>query len=143
MNFITNELLHQTGVVYTAAGTSTLTSAAVDMAGYEGAVCFAKFGTAAADNTLKAQQSSDDGSADAYADLLGTSVGVGASDETVFLDIKKPRERYLKFLALRGTSTTLEYMIVFKYGARSLPVDNTTAGTIHGEQHVSPAEGTA
>lgn len=125
------------------AGTSTLTSDAIDTAGYEGIFVLAKFGTAAADNTLKAQQSSDDGDADAYADLAGTQVGVGASDELVWLRIHRPRERYVKILALRGTSTTLDALFVFAYGARSQPVDNTVAGTIHGESHVSPAEGTA
>jgi hypothetical protein len=45
--------------------------------------------------------------------------------------------------ALRGTSTTLEWCVALKFGAHSMPVDNTVAGTIHGEAHVSPAEGTA
>lgn len=127
----------------TSAGTSTLTSDAIDTAGYEGILAIAKFGTAAAGNTLKAQQSSDDAASDAYTDLEGTSVGVGSSDEIVWLEIHQPRERYLKVLALRGTSTTLDSLIVLGYGPRDLPVDNTVAGTIHGESHTSPAEGTA
>lgn len=144
MDFLSN-LAAITGgaLATTTAGTSTVTSSAIDMAGYENVICIAKFGTAAADNLLKAQQSSDDGSTDAYSDLEGTSVGVGSSDEIVWLDIKRPAKRYIKFLALRGTSTTLDAGIVLRYGSRLLPVDNTTAGTIHGDQFVSPAEGTA
>ena len=128
---------------HTTAGTSDVTSTAVDMAGYEGALFLSSFGTAAANNTVKLQQSSDDAAADAYADLLGTSVASGTSDEDVWIDIYQPRERYLKFIGLRGTSTTMESMWVIQYGARSVPVDNNTTGTIVGEVHVAPAEGTA
>jgi len=143
VKFLSSEALITSALATTTGGTSTVTSSAIDMAGYEGALCIVKFGTAAAGNTLKAQASSDDAVADDYTDLEGTSVGVGASDEIVWLDIKAPRKRYLKFLALRGTSTTLDAGFVLRYGARQLPVDNTTAGTIHGEAHLSPAEGTA
>lgn len=144
MNFLSSVSAITGGALATTSGgTSTVTSSAIDMSGYENVICIAKFGTAAADNLLKAQQSSDDAATDAYSDLEGTSLGVGASDEIVWLDIKRPAKRYIKFLALRGTSTTLDAGIVIRYGAREMPVDNTTAGTIHGEQHVSPAEGTA
>jgi hypothetical protein len=44
---------------------------------------------------------------------------------------------------LRGTSTTIDWGIAIPYAARKKPVDNTVAGTIHGELHASPAEGTA
>ena len=126
---------------HTTAGTSTVTSSAVDMQGYTCAVFVTSFGTAASDNTFTIQSSSDDGSADAYTDLTGTQVGVSTSDEDVWEDICRPRERYLKIKADRGTSSTLESIWVIQYGARSLPQDNTTAGTIHGEQTNSPAEG--
>lgn len=125
------------------ANTTTITSAAVDMAGYDGALFFTSFGTADATNTCKLQQSSDDASTDAYSDLEGTSVASGTSDEDVWIDITNPGKRYLKFLGLRGASSTLESMWVIQYKARSLPVDNTTSGTIVGEQFNGPAEGTA
>lgn len=140
-------LLSRTKVIesspYTTAGTSDVTGVAIDMAGYEGVMFIANFGTAAADNTILLHQSSDDASADAYTEVLGTQVGVGASDEIVVLDVYRPRERYVKCIAERGTSSTLEGVIAIQYGPRSLPVDNTVAGTIHAEQHASPAEGTA
>lgn len=128
---------------HSTAAASNVTGTGVDMADYTGVLFVAKFGTAASDNTLKAQSSTDDGSADAYADLEGTLVGVASSDEVVFLDITNPRERYVRPIGMRGTSSTLEGIWAFRYGKRSLPEDNTTAGTIHGEQHNSPAEGTA
>ena len=128
---------------HSAAATSAVTSDAVDTAGFEGVCFLTSFGTAAADNTLKAQQSSDDAVADAYADLLGTSVASGSSDEDVWIDIYRPRERYVKVVAARGTSSTLESIWAILYGAANQPVDNTTTGTIIGELSISPAEGTA
>lgn len=128
---------------HSTAATSAVTSDAVDTQGYRAALFFTSFGTAAADNTVKLQQSDDDAVADAYSDLEGTSVASGTSDEDVWIDIIKPRKRYLKFVAARGTSSTLESMWVLLYNPLALPVDNTTSGTIIGETTVSPAEGTA
>ncbi len=130
------------GAATTAAGTSTVNGATIDTQGFEGVLFVIKFGTAAADNTIKAQQGAASNLSDA-ADLAGTSVGVGASDELVWLDIHKPLERYVRCVALRGTSTTIDGCFAFLYGPSTKPTDNETAGTIHGELHVSPSEGTA
>lgn len=128
---------------HSTAATSTVTSAALDTQGYGGAWIFSSFGTAAADNTVKVQQSDDDGSTDAYSDLLGTSVASGTSDEDVWVDVKRPAKRYLKLVAARGTSSTLESIWAILYNPTNVPVDNTTSGTIIGEAFVQPAEGTA
>lgn len=143
MDFLSNEALIAASIATTGAGTSPVTSSAIDMAGYENVFVLVKFGTAAANNVLKAQQSSDDAATDAYSDLEGTASGVGSSDELVWIDIKRPSKRYVKIIATPGTSSTIDAGISFRYGARQLPVDNTTSGTIYGEQFVSPAEGTA
>ena len=130
---------------HTAAGTTDVTSDAVDMSqdGGYGGVCFiGSYGTAAAGNKPHAEQSSDNGSADTFADLLGSEVGVGSSDEEVMLDVSQPQERYVRSVWARGTSSTLESIYAILYNPRVVPVDNTTAGTIHGELHVAPAEGT-
>jgi len=124
------------------AGTGDVTTSSVDMAGYRDVIFFSSYGTAAANNTPHAQQSSDDGVGDAYADLAGTAVGVGASDEDVWLRISRPQERYVRTIWERGTSTTLGDIWCIRTGARSYPQDNTIANTIHGEGHVAPAEGT-
>lgn len=124
----------------TAAGTTAVNSASVDMANYEGVLFITRFGTAASNNTLEAAQSTDDSS---FADLVGTSITSGSSDEIVWLDIFRPLERYVRVEAARGTSSTLESIVAIRYGPRKQPVDNTTTGTIVGEAHVSPAEGTA
>lgn len=128
---------------HTTAGTSAVTTDAIDTYGYGGVLILSSFGTAASGNTVKAQSSSDDAAADAYADLEGTSVSSGSSDEDVWIDIKKPRERYIKGVFARGTSSTLESVWAILYDPVSLPVTNSTTGTIIGEENVSPAEGTA
>lgn len=139
---LSNAVLIKSALATTAAGTSTVTGATLDMQGYEGVLFIAKFGTAATDNQLKAAQGAASDMSDA-ADLLGTLVGVGASDELVWLDLFRPEERYVRVLALRGTSSTLDWGVALLYGASKEPVDNTVAGTIHGELHISPIEGTA
>lgn len=128
---------------YASANTTDVTSASVDMLGYEGVVFLTSYGTAAANNLMHAEQSSDDGSLDGFSDIEGTSVGVSTSDEDQWLEIHRPGKRYLRVVCARGTSTTLENIWAIQYGARSQPVDNTVAGTIHGELSVTPAEGTA
>lgn len=125
---------------HTAAGTTAVNSTGVDMAGYEGVLFVTSFGTAASGNTLEAAQSADDST---YNDLAGTSVTSGTSDEDVWIDVYRPIDRYVRVEAARGTSSTLESIWAIQYGGRVQPVDNTTSGTIIGEAHVSPAEGTA
>ena len=126
---------------YADAATSAINSASVDMSGYTGVLFIASFGTAAANNTMNAAQGADD-SAD-WEDLTGTSVASGASDEDVWVDVYRPTDRYVRAEIARGTSTTLEAIWAIQYGPRKAPVDNTTTGTISGEVHASPAEGTA
>lgn len=128
---------------HSTAATSTITSAALDTQGYGGAIIFSSFGTAAADNTVKAQYSDDDAVTDAYSDIAGTSNTSGTSDEDVWVDIKRPAKRYLKAVFARGTSSTLESIWAILYNPTNVPVDNTTSGTITGETFVQPAEGTA
>lgn len=125
---------------HTAAGTTAINSSSVDMADYEGVLFLTSFGTAATDNSVNAAQSSDDSTFD---DLLGTKTGATASDEDVWLDIYMPGDRYVRLEAVRTTSSTLESIWAIQYGAKKQPVDNTTTGTIIGEAHASPAEGTA
>lgn len=129
---------------HSGAATSAVDSDAVDMAGFDGVIFLTSFGTAAANNTLKAAQSADSaGSPDDFSDLANTSVSSGTSDEDVWIDIYRPRKRYVRVTAARGTSSTLESIWAIQYRGRKAPVSNVLAGTIVGEAHVSPAEGTA
>jgi len=132
---------------HSAAGTSPITSSAIDMdqdGGYDGALIFTSFGTPATNNVMKAQQSDDDGSSDAYSDLLGSQTIPGASDEDVWIEVFRPTKRYLKVIATPGTSSTVESIWALLYGARDTNnVTNQVTGTIIGTQLISPAEGTA
>lgn len=132
-----------------AAGTSVITpSAGIDMAGFDGCMFAVSFGTitAGAVTSIKVQQSSDDGVADAYSDLEGTSQTVADDDDNqVFLvDVFKPRKRYLKVIVSRATqNAVLDGILAMQYAPRVRPTtqDATTVGGT--EVHASPAEGTA
>ena len=128
---------------HSAADTASVACTGVDMAGYDGVLFLTSFGTANANNVLKVQQSSDDGSSDAYDDLLGTSVASGSSDEDVWYDLTRPGKQYVRPYVVRGTSSTLESVWAVQYKARAKPITNSVSGTIIGEQGNALAEGTA
>lgn len=125
---------------HTAAGTSTITSDSVDLQseGADAVLFLTSFGTPAADNILKAQQSADAFAADT-ADITGGAVVPGASDDTEFSDIISPSKRYTRASCARGTSSTLETIYALLYRKRELPVNNTVSGTIAGVTVNQPA----
>lgn len=129
-----------------AAGTSAITSSAIDMAGYDNCCFLVPLGAivSGAVTSLKLQQSSDDGGSDDYTDVTGTSITIADTDDDKlkYLDVKRPGKRYLKLVISRATqNATVGGIIAIQYGARSRPV---TQGTnVAGEQHASEAEGTA
>lgn len=131
-----------------ASGTAARYSSGVDFANIEWAIFIVKMATIAAGgtNSLKLQQSSDDASADAYADLEGTGVTVAADDDNqVFvLAIEKPRERYVRlYVSKDGSNACAESAVVVTGGGRTLPDLASVADAVTAEWHVSPAEGTA
>lgn len=139
-NLLTSGKLTLVSGLSTAA-TTAVNGTAVDMAGYSSVMFFGRYGTAAADNLLHVEGSTA-ASTGPFEDLTGTSVGAGASDETQAIEIVRTKYRYLRPVADRGTSTTVIGMWALQHGARSYPVDNTVAGTIHSEISVSPTTGT-
>jgi hypothetical protein len=139
MNLFTEDVKITKVEAYAAANTTDLTSDSVDMAadgGYD-AVCFvAVYGTAAADNLIHAETSPDDST---FTDITGSEPNdAGASSEIQFVDVISPAARYVRCVAVRGTSTTLENIIAYRYKLRDKPADNKTAGTIEGEQLIAP-----
>jgi len=133
-----------------AAGATDITDAAgVDVAPGESVTFIFDFGaiTANAVTSVKAQQSSDDGSADAYADLAGSKVTVADSDDDhlVILEVVKPQERYVKPFVSRATqNAVLNGIWAVVTGVKNVPVTQPTASVIAAsKQLVSPAEGTA
>ena len=128
---------------HSTADTTAVTSDGVDMTGYDAVLFLTSFGTANANNTVEIAQSDDDGSTDAYSDVTGTKVASGASDEDVWIDLQRPQKKWVRLEVARGTSSALESIWAIQYKARAVAVDNTISGTIVGEQHHSPAEGSA
>lgn len=115
----------------------------VDMEGYEGVIFVAVFGTSAADNGLKVQQDTTSDHSDDPQDLAGSQVLLDGTEETAIIDVYRPRERYLRPIGVRGTSTTIASIVAIKYGAAKQPVDNDADTDNSAETHISPAEGTA
>lgn len=131
-----------------AAGTSDLTSSAIDTAGWDGVKIYTAFGTitAGAVTSVKLQQSSDDGVADAYADLVGSSVPVAdsRSNDVVVHDIYRPKERYIKAVIDRGTqNAVVDGVWAVLYTNRKQPTTDDSATVVARKVLISPSEGTA
>lgn len=127
---------------HTAAGTSDVTSSIVDTAGYRGVVFFTSVSTANSTNTIKVQQNTANQTT-GMADLVGTSVTSGSSDEDLIVEIHSPQERYLQVVVARGSSTTCESIWAALYGGDDKVSANSVSGTQIAELHNAPAEGTA
>lgn len=128
-----------TTVAPVATGTSTITGAALDMAGFDGALFIVRLGSPATNNNLRIQQC--DTSGGSYADLAGTLVGNHATDNPLIVDIVRPREQFLKYQVTRGTTTTIDIVTIIQYRTRSGPT--TQPSGTQAEKWIAPAEGTA
>jgi len=127
-----------------AAGVTTVNSDVVDTQGFDGCLFTVHFGAilATAVTSIKAQQGTLADGSD-MADLAGTSVPVADTDDNAlkFLEIKKPRERYLRCVVLRATAnSTIDSIDAELYGPGLKPT--THAAEVAGETHHNPAEGT-
>jgi len=127
------------------AAATDLAGAIIDMAGFEGCMIVVTFGviTSGAVTTIKAQQGAEPAMGDA-ADLEGTSQTIADDDDeqTFYIDIYKPMERYLRLYTDRATqNAVIASATYYKYGAKDTPV--THSAGVSGETHVSPDEGTA
>lgn len=135
------------GTNYTgAAGTTDLTSEAIDTAGAEGVRLVTGFGaiTAGAVTSVKVQQC--DTSGGTYADLAGSSITVADTDDNkvAVSDIFRPTKRFIKVVQDRGTqNAVIDFLLAELYFPKAVPATDDTASVISTEKHVSPAEGTA
>ncbi len=127
-----------------AAATTAITSDAVDMQGYD-ACCFTvAYGAIAstATNSVKVQQSSDDGASDAYSDIADSTVTVADDDDNqwVVVDVIQPTKRYLKVVATRGVATAVvDGIFAQQYKAKTGPVTQPTT-VVDVQTLLSPAE---
>ena len=120
---------------HTANGTDAVTSAELDMAGFKHVAFVTSFGTAAANNLITMHQGSVSGTVAATVALKAS----GTSDEDVILDVKNVTARYLKLVASRGTSSTLESIWAVQYGSDDKAVTNAVRGTSAVGQFNAPA----
>jgi hypothetical protein len=122
----------------TATGTSAISGAILDMAGYDAVMWIARLGSPAANNNLRAQQDTDPAGG-TMADLAGTLV-THATNNVLMLDLQRPLERFVRCQITRGTSTTIDTLVAIQYRARQRPTVQPTSVL---EQFASPLEGTA
>ena len=138
MNLL-NAVRVQLAVAGAAAGTSDVTGATIDMSGFEGVVFVGTIAAHAANNFIQVEQDTASGMGTAAA-LEGTKVLAGTNGNAVAVDVYRPRERYVRAVIKRGTSTATGDVYALLYGAHVQPVTHGT--TVVAETHQSPAEGT-
>ena len=121
----------------TAAGTTTIDSAAYDTAGFAGICFIVRLGTPAANNNIRLRQ--DVASGGTFADLAGTLVNDAVKNQHM-VDLQYPGKQFVRCRVTRGTSTTIDGIVVIQYRARRRPVTQPTSVY---ESWQNPAEGTA
>ena len=123
----------------TATGTTTIDSAAYDMTGFEWIAFVVRLGSPAANNNIRLQQDTVSGFG-AAADLAGTLVNDAAKNQHMVM-IARPLEGFVRCRVTRGTTTTIDSMVVVQGGSRKVPVTQPTGAVF--ETHRGNAEGTA
>lgn len=118
-------------IAYTGAGTTTITSSAIDMQGYDSLMVVALIGTAAANNVITVQG----GATTTTAATVATSGSSSVSLQVI--DVQNIQLRYVKVSVARGTSSTIEQVTVIRYNARSKPI--TQAATTVVSTYNAPA----
>lgn len=134
-------------VITVAAGVAAATdlkSSTIDMTNYEGVTFVILFGpiVTGAETSIKLQGAPTDVDGD-FADLEGTSQTVvhTADNTTFYIDLVKPRSRFVRLFVARATQNSTCAAIAVQYNGRVKPATHGTG--VSGELHVSPAEGTA
>ena len=133
------------GLAY-ASGTADRTGATLDMKGWDGVLMIVQLGTieAGGANSVKAQQGALSNATD-MADLLGTSQTIADDDdgEVVYIDLYQPRERYVRVYVDKDTSHACAETVTYLQYKGALNPTAAMGSGVNGEQHASPAEGTA
>lgn len=130
-----------------AAGTSAVTSSAVDMTGYDGCLFVVPMGAivSGAATSLKVQQCATSGGS--YADLTGTNQTIADTDDDklFYVDVQNPEKQFLKLVLSKATqNATNGGIIAIQYRANSVSNSGITQGTnVSGEKWNMPLEGTA
>lgn len=111
-----------------AAGSTDVNGSGLSLAGYDGILFIALLGTLTATQVtqMKAQQSSDDGSADAYADIADSETDAmddADDNKLLVLDIYRPEEEYVRPVLERATANAvIDGVIAIRYKSRDVPI---------------------
>lgn len=148
MNLSKNAKFLRLSGAIAAATTDVTNMTSIDMLGYQSVTLLVSAAaiTSGAVTAVKKQQSSDDGSSDAYSDLEGTAVSIAdTSDSTLtVLEVSNPQKRYLKPVITRGTqNAAFESVLAIQTGPKLAPVTQSTTHVTILEFHHAPDEGTA
>lgn len=114
---------------YTAAGTTTITSSAIDLQSEnaDGVAFVVRTETPDATNIAKLQHSDDNSS---WSDVTNGAVAPGASDEVQVLDYLSPSKRYVRVSVARAVSTVLGPFTALLYRLRSKPAVTAVSGSV-------------
>ena len=142
MNLLKNIDIERVMISY-GAGTTSRNGDFVDMAGWDGVVFIALFGTIvdASVITLKAAQASDVQGSD-VAELSGTAqkTASSSSEGLLVLDVYRPEERYVRpEIEISAQNAEIDGVIAIKYKGRKAPV-SLHSDVLDSEVLVSPAE---
>jgi hypothetical protein len=127
---------------HTTAATAAVNSDIVDIAGYQGVVFMTSVSTANATNSIKVQGNTANQTT-GMTDLANTSIASGTNLNDLIIECHKPQFRYLRVVATRGASTTLESVWAHLYGGRGDSDRNNVTAVQTSELHVGAAAGTA
>ena len=144
-----NGVMFEKVLAYTSASdTGDTDTTSVDCAGAEGVLFLVDLGTVSTGGlaTCKVQQSSDDGSSDAFSDVEGSSlvnIGDASTIKQLLIEVINPQKRYQRLRITRSVGdVVIDGVIAMTFGHKAEAVDQGT--TVDGSiQLVAPAEGTA
>lgn len=128
-----------------AAGQTTQNSSGVDCKDFDTAAFIIALGaiTATGVVTVKAQQSSDDGNTDPYADLIDASVAFADTDgnKLAILEIAKPQKRYVRVsIARTAANSALDGVLALQGDAKAVPVAQDANTVVETLLKLAPAQ---
>jgi hypothetical protein len=128
-----------------AAGQTTINATIIDMAGFESVLFVITLGSIATGAAIVFRvEESNAADLTGAADLAGSGLAIADdADEGIrFIDVVRPRKRYVRLVCARGTANSACSAIAIQYGAKQGPTTHQ-ADYVLGETHISPAEGSA
>lgn len=130
-----------------AAGTSAITSSALDMAGYDGVLFIIPVGTITAGAVTSIKLTDCTTTGGSYNDVLGSNQAIADTDDDkcYYIDVQRPALQFLKVVVSRATqNAVIGGIFAIQYQKRSRPQAGLSQGSnVAGEQFTSAIDGTA